>query len=300
MYDSYWQATYEVPEERSEVFELEILNANTLGFAVEDERDLKEYDKTKPTWELTDFEYENTGLVTYKVYFEDSKEGMLSLFQNDLACRKLGELKGVVRLLNNWDEEWKKHYEPVEVGEKILIVPSWQEDRAREDKINVFIDPGMAFGTGLHETTRLAMHLLEEIDLEGKSLLDIGCGSGILSIFAELCGTDFVFACDIDKHAVEATAHNAKLNGVTRIRVVQSDLLSQVEGRFDVIAANLLAELHVDLIPQLGSVKKENTLLVLSGILTEKVDLVKDSLLANGWTLRDQKSEGEWTALLAG
>ena len=178
-----------------------------------------------------------------------------------------------------------------------MIKPSWEEE-VDTDKIVIEIEPKMAFGSGTHETTSLCMEYVEDKDLSGMDILDIGCGSGILSILAKKLGAKNVLACDIDPIAVSSTIDNAKINGVD-LQAKESNLFDNIEGKYDLIFANILAEILVEMIGQSKDYIKKSGILILSGIINEKAGMVKEALSENDYEILDQREKGEWTLLVA-
>jgi ribosomal protein L11 methyltransferase len=203
----------------------------------------------------------------------------------------------------DWSEAWKAHYKPLAVGRRLLIVPAWlASDDA--DRIPVFLDPGMAFGTGAHPTTRLCLAALEDALHPGDLVVDIGCGSGILSVAAVLLGADRVLACDIDKHALAATERSAERNGVRHAIEIFPGSLEQVLERLqgsraaDVLVANILAPvLETMLGAGASDAVRQGGILILSGILAEQSADVRAAAERAGLSLLAEESEGDWRAL---
>ena len=204
----------------------------------------------------------------------------------------------------DWSEAWKAHYKPLAVGRRLLIVPAWlASDDA--DRIPVFLDPGMAFGTGAHPTTRLCLASLEDALHPGDLVVDIGCGSGILSVAAVLLGADRVLACDIDKHALAATERSAERNGVRHAIEVFPGSLEQVLERLqpsgragDVLVANILAPV-LEAMLGVGATNavRQGGILILSGILAEQSAGVRAAAEKAGLSVLAEEPEGDWRAL---
>ena len=200
------------------------------------------------------------------------------------------------------DRSWKKNWQPQTVGEQLLINPAWMDPPADASRIVLKLDPGTAFGTGTHATTQLCLESLEMRlgEPAAPTLVDIGCGSGILSIGAILLGARQVYALDTDPLAVKATGENRALNGIepSRIQVTQGSIDSlQVSQPVDGILCNILAEVIVELVPQFNTVAKESTWGVLSGILLEQSTWVADVLEAHNWTVATLWRRGDWCCL---
>lgn len=198
---------------------------------------------------------------------------------------------------SNWEEEWKKSYKGFEIGNKIYVKPSWEEANV-DDKIIIEIDPKMAFGTGTHETTSLCMEYVENQDFSDKKVLDIGCGSGILSILAKKLNAKKVDACDIDEIAVSSAKENAKINDVS-INVFESNLFSNVKDKYDIIFANILAEIIVEMLNDVKSYLNEEGIIVLSGIIKEREELVVSKLKEIDFEIIDTKYKNEWVLISA-
>lgn len=203
----------------------------------------------------------------------------------------------------DWSSSWKVHFKPLRVGKHLLIVPTWEEAQQLPGDLVLRIDPGMAFGTGGHETTRLCLELLESV-MEGgpllavPSLLDLGTGSGILAMAASLLGAGRILALDIDPDAVEVARENLVLNDMSdRVECGTSPLESLTE-RFDIILANILAEELVRLAPYLTERLHSGGSLILSGILAEKEQLVRQGFAAQPLKYIQTARAGEWVAML--
>lgn len=186
---------------------------------------------------------------------------------------------------DDWADCWKKYYHPIKTGERIVIVPVWEDYTPEEGELAVLMDPGMAFGTGTHETTRLCAALLEKYTREGCRMLDVGCGSGILAICAAKLGASECLACDIDPSAVRIAGENAELNGVKDIvTCAKSDLLADVpEGEtFDVICANIVADVIIRMSGDVCRYLAEEGVLLVSGIILERCEEVRGALVSAG------------------
>lgn len=205
----------------------------------------------------------------------------------------------------DWAKSWKQHWQPQPIGDRFLINPAWLPMPTDTDRRVLRLDPGTAFGTGTHATTQLCLESLEmrlSEEPEAKVIADIGCGSGILSIGAILLGAKQAYAVDIDPLAVTATQENRDLNGISpeRLPVAQgslSDLIVTLKDPVDGIVCNILAEIIIDLIPQLKEISKPSTWGVLSGILLEQSKLVADTLEENGWIVATLWRRKEWCCL---
>ena len=224
----------------------------------------------------------------------------------DFIKTRFGELKipyslsfdGVAE--EDWAQSWKQYFKPISIG-RITIVPAWESYNARLDEVVIRLDPGMAFGTGNHETTRLVMKILQDEVHGEERVLDVGCGSGILSICALKLGAKSCFACDIDPVAARVAEENIKECGLgERITVKVSDLLSGVEriGGYDICVANIVAEIIIRMLPDLRSYLSPKASVILSGIVREKIDEVKKFAAECGFSIEREEYENDWAALL--
>lgn len=200
----------------------------------------------------------------------------------------------------DWSESWKQYYKPIPLG-KVTIVPAWESYEAKEGEVVIKMDPGMAFGTGTHETTRLVMRIMQDEIKGGERVLDVGTGSGILSICASKLGAASCNAYDIDPVAVKVAKENAERDGCTNITVGVSDLLRGVDlsgGKYDFCVANIVADIIIRMMPDIGAYLKDGAPLILSGIISERADDVRASVAANGFTLVREERENDWLALM--
>lgn len=208
----------------------------------------------------------------------------------------------------DWAHAWKKFYRPLAIGRRVMLVPAWEEVEAPADAVVVKLEPGMAFGTGMHPTTRLCVAALEERVAPGQPFLDVGTGSGVLSIVAAKLGARPIHATDIDPIAVESARANARANGVeiapASLAVVQESVPAGMAGRFPLIAANILAEILANLFDgvydnvPLAQPLAPGGQMILSGIIEEKAGLVLDAAARHGLTEIGRKQEGDWLALI--
>lgn len=206
----------------------------------------------------------------------------------------------------DWATAWKKFYKPLRIGRRVVLKPTWEEFNAQPTDLVIHLDPGMAFGTGMHPTTRLCIVALEELVQTGDTVLDLGTGSGVLAFVAAKLGATNVLATDIDPLAVRVARENAELNQIDPavLAVELGSVPAAMTGRFGVIVANILAEVLVGLFDgkyqntPLAEPLQAGGAMILSGILAEKATMVIDAAARYGLTLVDQKQEGDWVALV--
>ena len=199
----------------------------------------------------------------------------------------------------DWANSWKEYYKPIKIGEKIVIVPAWEKYTQKEGEIIVRMDPGMAFGTGTHETTRLVIKLLEKYIKSGMRVADVGCGSGILAICASKLGAAECKAYDIDPVAVKVANENIKDSGLTNVSCEVSDLLRQVDKSqpYDVICANIVADIIIRMMPDVGALMNESSVILASGIIVERSQDVISAFDEYGFNVVERIDENGWCAL---
>jgi len=211
----------------------------------------------------------------------------------------LGKLTCQVSHIKNedWDNLWKESFRPFPVGHKLMICLPWDNEEFK-DKTILRIEPGQAFGTGTDETTKLSLEMLESIAPKGKTVLDIGCGSGILSIAALLLGADSALGIDIDQTAVDIATANAVRNNVSdRAKYICGNLIDAVTESYDIICANIIADVIIMLLPQVSQCLKPNGRLILSGIITDREQEVMEIALKHGFTCAERREENGWVCL---
>ena len=199
----------------------------------------------------------------------------------------------------DWANAWKAYYKPLHIGERMVIVPAWERYNEKPGEIVVRMDPGMAFGTGSHETTRLVIGLLEKYTKSGCRMLDVGCGSGILAICASKLGAGQCRAYDIDPVAVRVANENIKDSGLDNVTCEVSDLLRDVDRSYayDLITANIVADIIIRMAPDVGALMHEGTVLLVSGIILERGDDVIEALEQNGLKVVERVVDNDWCAM---
>lgn len=200
----------------------------------------------------------------------------------------------------DWAESWKQYYKPVHLG-KITVVPAWEKYDPSKEEVVIRMDPGMAFGTGTHETTRLVLRLMQDEILGGERVLDMGTGSGILSIAAVKLGAKSAAAYDIDPVAVKVARENARDGGCDNITVGVSDLLKGVDlsgGKYDLCLANIVADIILRMLPDIHEYVKADGKIILSGIIAPRADEIREALKKYGYTVIKEENENDWLAML--
>ena len=214
-----------------------------------------------------------------------------------LADRATIDIGGVNE--EDWANAWRAYYKPLHIGERMVIVPAWETYEPKEHELVVTMDPGMAFGTGSHETTRLVIGLLEKYTKPGCRMLDVGCGSGILAICASKLGAGECRAYDIDPVAVRVANENIEKSGQANITCQVSDLLRDVDATrpYDLITANIVADIIIRMAPDVGKHMHAGTVLLVSGIILERSGDVVEALDKNGLCIVERAVDNDWCAM---
>ncbi len=196
----------------------------------------------------------------------------------------------------DWADCWKKYYKPLRIGKNVMIVPAWEDYSPLPEDVIVRIDPGMAFGTGTHETTALCAELIEKYMVRGDRVLDVGTGSGILAVLESKLGAGEVDALDIDPSAVKAAKENCEANGVSNVRCMQSDLIRSADGRYNFISANIVADIIIRMSENTAEHMLPGGILIVSGIIEPQADQVVSAFEAKGFSLVEKISKNDWNA----
>ncbi len=238
------------------------------------------------------------------IYIPDDKNynDYTAFLRDRFAAEKIDakiELIGVDE--EEWSTAWKKYYHPIKVGERLVIVPMWEKYDPAPGEIIVRMDPGMAFGTGTHETTRLVCGLIEKYLVPGQRMLDVGTGSGILAICASKLGAKECFAYDIDPVAVRVARENVRDNGLDNITCGVSDLLRDVDlsgGQFDFATANIVADIIIRMSGDVGNYLKQGSYLICSGIIEQYENDVREAMQRGGFEIVECAKESDWVAMV--
>ncbi|MFR7993983.1 MAG: 50S ribosomal protein L11 methyltransferase [Clostridium sp.] len=280
------------------------------GVAIEDPEDILGREQGPLTWDFADINVlEHKGkFAVVKAYFaeEDNIEEILGYVNEKLVELKemgidLGEAKVEHEKMyeEDWANTWKQYYKPSKVGEKIVVKPIWEEYEQKEGELVVNLDPGMAFGTGTHETTRMCIQALEKYVKEESTVFDVGCGSGILAIAAAKLGAKLAVGVDLDPVAVESSIENVGYNNLNNIEILHGNLVEVIDGKADIVVANILAEIICILTDDVKRVMKDGGVFITSGIIHDRVDMVCEKLEATGFEVIEKNRDGEWNCIVA-
>ena len=279
------------------------------GMSIENERDFHDFlENNRACWDYVDEALEESfsGVSRVKFWLSCSAEG-----ENVLAAVRAAGYSVETRVIadEDWENNWKQYYKPLPVGEKLVVVPAWEEQPA-DGRVALRLDPGLIFGTGSHATTRMCLAALEHCAGAGRTVLDLGCGSGILGIGALLLGCAHVTGCDIDPKAPEVAAANAALNGFyeDKFTVCAGDILADAGLRrrlgtgYDIVLANIVADVIIPLAALVPAFLTPGGTFVCSGIIDGREDEVAAALTRAGFTVTAHDTLEEWhcfTAVLA-
>ena len=200
----------------------------------------------------------------------------------------------------DWAENWKKYFKPVEIGNRLAVCPTWEKYDNKDNRTVLSIDPGAAFGTGTHDTTKLCLTVLDSVISGGETLLDIGCGSGILAISSVILGTSYADGVDIDAMAVRVATENAVINGVEdKTNFICGDLTEKISGKYDIICANIVADIIIQLCNNVTDFMADDGIFVCSGIVDIRENEVAEAIKANGMKIIARHTSGGWVAFVA-
>lgn len=290
-----------------------LYEAGVEGVVIEDPREISAFIEENANWELVDEsllknlddEVTIKGYLPNDAEFHDKlqyiKERIKWLKEQDLGF-DVGSGRLILTSMHeeDWANSWKKYFKPVKVGRRIVVKPSWEEYRPQEDEIVLELDPGMAFGTGTHQTTILCIQELERLVSPSCHVLDVGCGTGILAISSLLLGAGYAVAVDIDPNAVRIARKNAVQNGVApRMEVLRGNLVDHVEGKYDLVVANIIADAIIALTGPVKGFLKESGVFIASGIILERLDDVLTALKREGYGQIEHRAMDDWAVVVA-
>lgn len=301
------KATVHVSKECVDIAAASLYELDIKGIEVKDnvltEEDQKRMhvDYLEPVFE----EMEEAAIICYFSQEQDVEAAFAALEAAIEDLRSVmdigsGRIERDVTHEEDWANNWKQYYKPFRIGERIWVKPQWETLETAPGEIVIEIDPGMAFGSGTHETTAMCIELIEKYKGDRTSLIDVGCGSGILSIAAGKLGFEKVDGIDIDPNAVKVARENVQLNGLEKtVAIHEGDLLEKVDGKADMAVANIMADVVIHLAGDIAGVLKEDALFISSGIILSKVDEVEDALRQHGFQVAEVMRKGEWAAIAA-
>lgn len=290
------------------------------GLQIEDEADFKEFlESNHQYWDYVDDELlkEKAKETCVKAYVSDNASGneMLLSIKQAMNALRLYDKDGLFGRLEleignlseeDWANNWKKFFHPMEVGKKILIKPEWEELTEPTDRLVFNINPGMTFGTGSHYTTQLCMEEMEDYIDNTKDVLDLGCGSGILSVTALILGAKSALAVDIDSNCIDIAYANAKRNNVNtaNYEVISGDVISDEkmkayikQKKYPVVLANIVADVIIGITPFVKECMTDDGVFIASGIIEDRVDDVKAVLSENGFEIKKISKRKDWVAI---
>ena len=298
-------------EEASDAVAEMLTTMGAGGVAIKDPFDIRKELEKPDTLDYADEEFFNSlgDDVVIQAYFQDSHDINQLLTNIDRGLENISQYLNVGKGLSgygevddeDWSTAWKKYYKPFQLTDRIVIKPTWEDYTAKADDVIVQMDPGMAFGTGTHETTKMCSILLDKYITQGCKVLDVGCGTGILSIISAKLGADKVQAVDIDNVAVRVAKENVEINGVTPQIEVFQGVLSDVDAntnKYDIIVANIIANVIIDLSSLIPYYLDKNAFFITSGIIKERKQEVMDACNANGMSCIEALEMGEWVAMV--
>ena len=271
------------------------------GIYIEDYRNLEQEAMEIARIDLIDEDLlakdRSKGIVHVYISPEENPQEAVSFLRERFASEGIDyEIDEIICRNADWENNWKKYFKPMPVGDRLLIHPVWEENYDAQGRAVLHLEPGLAFGSGTHDTTRQCLEALEKYAYPGRSILDIGCGSGILSVSGLLLGADSAFAVDIDALAVKTAVENGKTNGFTepRYKVVQGSMTDCVTGKYDIITANIVADIVILLCDDIKNYMNEDAVFITSGIIIPREQDVLDAFEKNGLAVIERRESGGW------
>ena len=303
--ENWIEITIHTTNEASEIVESILLDYGSTGVAIEDPTTLEEnlHDDFGTIVELSPTDYPEVGVIVKgyinELNFDDEtfnrfKDELEQLGKN-INIGEFFKIETTTIQDSDWENSWKDYFDILNIGEKFVIVPTWREYENEEDKYVINIDPGMAFGTGGHETTSLCIKNLEKYVKPHDNVIDVGCGSGILSIVASYLTDGNLKAVDLDKLAVDVSRENFALNNLeNRIEVEEASLLTKETKKYNVIVANILAHIIELMLEDAYKLLEDGGYFITSGIIKDKKDELLEKMLKQGFKLVEETSDNEW------
>jgi len=285
-----------------------LYNTGVKGISIEDPDDIEYKKKNQGDWDYFDEELLKVkdGAIVKGYYKKDeSFEDYLNYIKKAIEnLRNFGIDKGKGTITVNkvkeedWENNWKKYYKPTKIGDKIIIKPIWEKYEASSDEIIVEIDPGMAFGTGTHETTRMCIEALEKYVSPNATVFDIGTGSGILAIVAAKLNAKKIIGVDLDPVAVDSAKQNVSYNGLTNIEILHGNLMDVVNDKAELVVANIIADVIIFLAEDIKKFIMPNGYFITSGIIKDRKDDVVNKLINTGFEIEEVNIQGEWVCII--
>lgn len=298
-----------------------LMQLGITGLVIEDESEFNDFlEETKDTWDYVDEDLVRamSGETRVIAYVSDDASGRELMMSIKSSMSELSEMDtdGVYGRLEievegtkteDWANAWKQYFHTMEIGEKILVKPQWEELTEPTDRVVFNINPGMSFGTGSHETTQLCLTQLEKYVTPGCRMLDLGCGSGILSVVSLLLGAKEAFAVDIDPNCIDTAYENSDMNNIDRSRytVISGNVVTDPDvkkiisqHKYEVVAANIVADVIIGLAPTARLYMKEGGVFITSGIIDGRQDEVKDALTKEGFTVAGMERRKDWWSIV--
>ena len=279
----------------------EMADMGADGFVIENEEDFKDFlEQNHQYWDYVDDELENqfAGVSRIKCYLTDDEDGLAVLRRINAAY---DDVTTSYVEDSDWENNWREYYKPIEVGEKLVVVPEWEE-APQDGRLPLRLDPGLIFGTGSHATTRMCLAALEKFSKPGVRVLDLGCGSGILGIGALILDCDSCLGVDIDPKAPDVVMSNAALNGIGADKmtawagdiIADASLRARIGGGYQLVLANIVADVIIPLSAVVRQFMAPDAVFICSGIIEHRWPETEAALLSNGFEILDHKSEEEW------
>ena len=297
----YIEVTVNTPGEEIDARCQEMADMGAGGFVIENEEDFKDFlEQNHQYWDYVDDELENqfAGVSRIKCYLTDDEDGIAVLRRINAAY---DDVTTSYVEDSDWENNWREYYKPIEVGEKLVVVPEWEE-APQDGRLPLRLDPGLIFGTGSHATTRMCLAALEKFSKPGVRVLDLGCGSGILGIGALILGCDSCLGVDIDPKAPDVVMSNAALNGIGTDKmtawagdiIADVSLRARIGGGYQLVLANIVADVIIPLSAVVRQFMAPGAVFICSGIIEHRWPETEAALISNGFEILDHKSEEEW------
>lgn len=304
----WYEITIKTEAQASEAVSEMLITLGANGVSIDDPDEIRKNIKNLASMDYIDKAYidsiQNSYLI--KAYFpndtniqqlkqeiQKKSEEINKIFDLPVELLKCSEIDD-----EDWANSWKKYYKPFNISKRIVIKPTWEEYKTESGEIIIEMDPGMAFGTGTHETTKMCAQMLDENIKEGNKVLDVGCGTGILSIIASKLGAESVLSVDIDSVATEITKENCSINNVDNLEVITGVLSDVKEYKYDVIVANIIADIIIGISQDISRYLKPNGVFISSGIIKERKEEVLQTYLNLGFECVKVEELGEWVAII--